>query len=89
MIVDIEKLRHYCRSLRHERGKHKTRIFASALGLTSVNAAWLRDRLPETASHEVAFAAKTKYGVMYVIDFELRTPSGEASTSGRGTTTRS
>jgi hypothetical protein len=54
-------------------------VFASALGVTGVNAAWLRDRLLEAASHEAGLVARTKYGVMYVIDFELRTSSGEAT----------
>ena len=76
--VDIVKLKEYCLSPRHEHGKHKARVFASALGLTGVNAAWLRDRLLEAASHEAGLAAKTRYGAMYVIDFELRTSSSEA-----------
>ena len=77
-IVDIVKLREYCLSLQHEHGKHKARVFASALGVTDANAAWLRERLLEAASHEALLVAKTKYGVIYVIEFELRTSSGEA-----------
>jgi hypothetical protein len=77
-VVDIVKLREYCPSLWHEHGKHKAREFASALGVTGMNAAWLRDRLLEAASHEAGLAANSKYGVMYVIDFGLRTSSGEA-----------
>jgi hypothetical protein len=48
------------------------------LGVTGVNAAWLRERLLEAASHEAGLAAKSKYGEMYVIDFEFQTSSGEA-----------
>jgi hypothetical protein len=34
-IVDVRKLRDYCLSAAHPRGKHKARVFASALGLTA------------------------------------------------------
>jgi hypothetical protein len=34
-IVEIEKLRDYCLSESHPRGKHKARVFASVLGITT------------------------------------------------------
>lgn len=37
-IVDIRKLRDYCLNPNHEVGKHKARVFASALNLTNKNA---------------------------------------------------
>jgi len=37
-IVEIEKLRDYCLSETHPRGKHKARVFAATLGITSEHA---------------------------------------------------
>jgi len=34
-VVDLEKLRNYCLSLSHPRGRHKARVFEAVLGLTS------------------------------------------------------
>ena len=75
-IVDIAKLRDYCLNPRHEHGRHKARVFASALGLTAADAGWLRDRLREAAGYDANPIAKTQHGVMYMIEFELRTASG-------------
>ena len=46
-VVDIAKLTDYCLNPQHEDGKHKARVFASALGLGREDAEWnsLRDRL--------------------------------------------
>ena len=35
-VVDLAKLRDYCLNPQHEEGKHKARVFASALGLTQL-----------------------------------------------------
>jgi hypothetical protein len=44
-IVDIRKLTDYCLNYEHPRGRHKARVFQSALGLTAVNSAEIRDLL--------------------------------------------
>ena len=44
-FVDMAKLRDYALDLIHSKGKHKARVFASALGLTRNDAEWLRDEL--------------------------------------------
>lgn len=44
-VVDIQKLTDYCLSHEHPRGKHKARMFLSALGVTTVYAGELRDAL--------------------------------------------
>ena len=33
-VVEIEKIRDYCLSLTHPRGRHKARVYQSALGIT-------------------------------------------------------
>ena len=44
-IVDIRKLRDYCLDPTHDEGKHKARLFAAALGMTSDDAMEFRDVL--------------------------------------------
>ncbi len=48
-VVELVKLRDYCLDPDHEDGKHKARVFASALGIRQRDAEWLRDRLLEAA----------------------------------------
>ena len=48
-VVDIEKLRDYCLNINHPRGRHKARVFASALGLTADNAEELREAILQSA----------------------------------------
>jgi hypothetical protein len=49
LILELGKLKDYCLSATHPRGRHKARVFRDALGLTADDAAWLRDRLREAA----------------------------------------
>ena len=44
-VVDIDKLRDYCLSKMHPRGRDKARVFEAALGLTVKDADVLRDFL--------------------------------------------
>lgn len=48
-VVDVRKLRDYCLSPQHPRGRHKARVFASALGLTAEDAKDLREALVSAA----------------------------------------
>jgi hypothetical protein len=71
-VVDIRKLRDYCLSPRHPRGRHKARAFASALGLTVDDAEELRTALLSAAvSEEAAPADSDEYGERYMLDFEI------------------
>jgi hypothetical protein len=47
--VDIAKLREYSLNLEHSTGKHKARVFVSALGLKAKDAEWLREVIRERA----------------------------------------
>ena len=79
-VVDIRKLRDYCLSLRHPRGRHKATVFASALGLTVDDAGELRAALLSAAvSNEAAPAESDEYGERYVLDFEMKTEVGTAT----------
>lgn len=78
-IVEIAKLRDYCLSLDHLRGRHKARVFQSALGLTADHAEALRDALISAArSYEATSTGLDEYGQRYMLDFPMSGPSGRA-----------
>lgn len=78
-IVDIDKLKGYCLNPEHPRGKHKARVFASALGLTAAHAEVLRSALLEAAaSAHVRPAMADEFGERYVLEFQMRGPTGTA-----------
>jgi hypothetical protein len=71
-IVDIVKLRDYCLSQEHPRGRHKARVFVAALGMTTADADELRQLLlANAAATEAHPAMRDEYGERYVLDFEV------------------
>jgi hypothetical protein len=71
-FVDIAKLRDYSLDIVHPEGKHKARVFASALGLIRNDANWLREQLLEIARNEDCVPGKkTNHGQRYILDFTL------------------
>ena len=77
--MDMVKLRGYCLSENHRRGRHKARVFAAALGLTAKNAELLRDALLIAAqTSETTPTEKIEYGQLYVLDFLMNGPAGKA-----------
>lgn len=78
-VVDVAKLRDYCLNRTHARGRHKARVFATALGLTERHANVLRDALLGAALEaEASLSERDKYGQRYVVDFEMTGPAGRA-----------
>lgn len=78
-VVDIAKLRDYCLSPDHPRGRHKARVFAASLGLTAQHAGDLRNALVEAARAEEATATdQDEYGQRYTVDFTMNGPAGTA-----------
>jgi hypothetical protein len=78
-VVDIAKLRDYCLSEDHLRGRHKARVFAASLGLTADHAVELQAALLQAAKAEDATATDgDEYGQRYVVDFTMKGPVGEA-----------
>jgi hypothetical protein len=67
-IVEIAKLRDYSLDVVHKEGKHKARVFASALGLTRNDADWL---LAVARTHDCRPGRNTEHGQRYVLDFAL------------------
>lgn len=71
-VVDIRKLRDYCLNPAHPRGRHKAKVFASALGLTADDAEALRAALLEAArTIEAEPGEDDGYGERYTVRFEL------------------
>lgn len=71
-IVDIVKLREYCLSQAHPRGRHKARVFVAALNLTQSDAEFLRDELLRAAREGDAIEGIADgHGRRYTIDFEV------------------
>jgi uncharacterized protein DUF6883 len=78
-VVDIEKLSGYCLNLSHPRGRHKARVFASALGVTDAHAELLREALLLAAKTcEASPTERDEHGQRYVLDFEMIGPRGRA-----------
>jgi hypothetical protein len=72
-IVEIEKLRDYCLSRFHPRGRHKARVFQSVLGITADHSEELSQALIHAASEgDAELGASDQYGVRYIIDFEMK-----------------
>ena len=71
-IVDISKLRDYCLSPTHPRGRHKARVFASSLRLLRADAELLRTQLLEAVLEGNAVESDSdEYGERYILDFDL------------------
>lgn len=78
-VVDIEKLSQYCLSVVHPRGRHKARVFESALGITAKDADDLRRDLLDAARNRDAIPAdQDEYGARYVVDFNVSGSRGKA-----------
>lgn len=79
-VVDLTKLRDYCLSFEHPRGRHKARVFAAALGLTANHAEELRLALLDAAKTQEAIPTEQDgYGQRYVVDFIMTGPGGQAT----------
>src|SRR5215472_13839809 len=71
-IVDILKLRQYCLNSAHPRGRPEARVFASALGLTAVDAEFLREALLRAAREVAAIPGESdEHGERYTVDFKI------------------
>ena len=72
VIVPIDKLLDYCLNPEHPDGKHKARVFRSALNLGIEDAETLRTVLLDVVHREISTPTKRNiYGQKYVIDFEM------------------
>ena len=82
IFVDIAKLRDYCLSETHPRGRHKARVFRSRLGWTAADSEFLRQLLLDAATgrqNELVATEADEFGKRYVLDFSIRTADGSAT----------
>ena len=82
IVVDLAKLRDYCLSEYHPRGRHKARIFRGRLGLTADDAELLREALISAAQVDQARLQPTfndQFGERFILDFEMKTSTGSAT----------
>ncbi|MFM7448170.1 MAG: DUF6883 domain-containing protein [Leptolyngbyaceae cyanobacterium] len=71
-MIPIEKLTDYCLNPNHSSGKHKARVFASALGITVENAKALRQLIATAAIEgEVIQQNSTEFGQLYKVDWAI------------------
>ncbi len=78
-FIDSVKVNDYCLNPAHPRGKHKARVFESALGLTRANAEVLREALLVAIREEDAeLGEKDEFGQRYTVDFKITTDAGAA-----------
>jgi uncharacterized protein DUF6883 len=74
-VVEINKLRDYCLNQTHPRGRHKARVFESALGLTHQDAPRLRALLLEAArTTEIELGERDSYGQRYILNLPMTGP---------------
>lgn len=67
-IIDPEKLRDYALSPDHEHGRHKARVFLSALGIDRDNWEYLRDQITtRVVGAEVTEVRTGRYGLRYSV----------------------
>jgi hypothetical protein len=79
-VIDVRKLTDYCLNAEHEIGKHKARVFESALDLTAINAEELKDALLDAVKTNEAQAGRfDKFGQRYTVDFEIERGAKKAT----------
>lgn len=82
IVINVEKLRDYCLSGIHPRGRHKARVFRSRLGIAAKDADLLQRALADAARQRAAELRETavdEYGKRYLLDFPMTTDFGTAT----------
>ncbi|MCW5313534.1 hypothetical protein GTQ43_06825 [Nostoc sp. KVJ3] len=78
-IVEIDKIAGYCLNPEHSEGKHKARVFKSALDLNLDDAEELQAILLQAVANYDAIPGKSNpYGQKYIIDFPLNRSDKQA-----------
>jgi hypothetical protein len=78
-VLDIGKLENYCLDETHPLGRHKARVFRSALGVGVVDARWLREAiLRGILVAEAQPLESDRFGTRYGVDLLLQRQGREA-----------
>ena len=71
-FIPMEKLVDYALNPNHPVGKHKAAVFEAALGITMVDAEFLRIKILEAVQTiEAILARNDRFGQRYQVEFEL------------------
>jgi len=86
--ISMQKLIGYCLNSEHPSGKHKARVFESALGVTAENADILRELIQAAAVEgEIVQQDTTAFGQIFKVDWIVPDTNGiELRTIGEITT---
>jgi len=77
-IIDESKLVRYALNPNSERGKHKARVFQSALGFNLSNWAQLKQAILDALPiHHARFINETVFGRKYEVLLSMRGPNGQ------------
>jgi len=72
-IIDVAKLRDYCLNPFHPRGKHKAKVFKSALDLNEKGAEKLEQYIRDALfSSEVLETSIDQHGKRYIVDVVVK-----------------
>ncbi|KAA3663054.1 MAG: hypothetical protein DWQ10_01030 [Calditrichaeota bacterium] len=72
-VIPAGKLTEYCLNPNHADGKHKARVFKSALGLTSKNSKKLKNLLLHSAQFGlVTRKQRNPFGTLYRVECEIK-----------------
>jgi hypothetical protein len=75
--ISIQKLVSYCLNPDHPSGKHKARVFESALNITASNADFLRELIQAAAIEgEVVQQDATTFGQVFKVDWTVPDTNG-------------
>jgi hypothetical protein len=78
-VIDITKLRRYCLNPEHATGKHKARVFKSALGIDLSNPGVLVNAFVcAIETHEACYLGNNEYGEKYTVDFNMEYQTKQA-----------
>ncbi|MBB3837058.1 hypothetical protein FHS57_001052 [Runella defluvii] len=74
-FIDDRKLMDYCLSESHPIGKHKAKVFKSALGFSIEHFQQLKNAILQSIlKNEANFTESNQYGDLYVVDIEVENP---------------
>ena len=78
--IDNRKLIDYCLSESHPVGKHKARVFMSALAFGLANFKELKAHiLDNVLKNDAILIEKNEFGILYVIDIVIENPPKQAA----------
>lgn len=70
--IDCRKLTGYALDPSHPEGRHKARVFRSALGLTAADSEWLATAiLAGLREYDAMWQSETSWGPIYRVDMEI------------------